>query len=1570
MKRPSAGFAVPAFIATRAAVVVPAAEGHGEMYTGFVLHRPRVPREFPFWEFLFTFFFLDRGEQLTLVSANCDSVLSGRKKPVLVLEFLVKLRSAFPLVLFLFLAFTSSPAATVSSISLGSSIVGGSNQQLSGTVIINRGPGDTGTVFVSMLLSGGVQLIESPIFPAGVSSSSFKVDAPGFVATSQAASVTAAIGVSQQTANVTITPMTVSLSLAGSVIGGSTQTLTATVTTSAPVKGNKAITLDRNGATDFNLNPVTVTVLANQDQGTSIVSSGSKVSSSQSRTVNATLMQGITASANFTIDPFQVTVTGPYAIYGLQTAKGKVRVNAPAASTLPISYSSTPALGLSIEAFSIPANQQEVEFSYIRAGVTTSELTGTLTGTVIAGVSSSIPVKVLAGRNGDLGPECDHCGKASSPVNLSNGNVWVEASDADFPGLGGLQVFRTWNSLWETSSPVETVGTFGHSWRSNYDERLQTLTGGVIRYWRGNGASWYFSYDSITATYSVQVPANEKVTLVVDPLTSTRIVSFADGSQKIFNANGYLTTIKDRNANQTALAYDGSNRLVTVTSPTARVLTFSYVGAVRTASTLADASGTIAIYTYDASSRLTKVTYADGSFNSYVYDGANLLTTVTDTNSIVLEAHTYSNARKGLVSNRANNADKVTVAYTSATQTRVTDSKNNITDYTFSSIGGKDFIRAISGPGCNTCGGRGNQTFTFDTVGNKLSAIDAATHNSISTYDAYGNVLTRTVYLGSTPLTSTFTYNARGQVLTATDPAGNVTTNTYDANGNLLTTTTPSPSSGVAGSTTTFEYFTNGLLKKVIDPLNHATSMTYTAAGLVETITDAQSNVTTFEYDARGNRIAVVDAANNRTEFTYDVMNRLTRVTNPDSTFTQFAYDNRGRRTSVTDANNKVTTYAYDDADRLTSVTDAQTPTAGVTTYAYDTENNLTSITDALSRTTTFEYDARGRVTKTIFPSTLYETYNYDNLGNLLSKVDRKNQTITYGYDSLNRLTSKTLGSTGQVTFTYDTLGRLTQAQDAIGTYALSYDNLGRLTGTSTQYAFLPSQTFTKSYGYDAAGNRTSFTDPQSGETSYVYDTLNRLESLTSLQSQQFTFGYDNLGRRTSLSRPNGVTTSYTYDNVSRLLSVLHKDSANAIIDGATYTVDNVGNRLSKQNHLAGVTDTYTYDPIYQLTQVVQNAVTTEFYNYDKVGNRTSSHVAASYTVNSSNQLTSDANATYTFDANGNVQTKTVGTDVTSYTWDYENQLAEVTSTSAATVSFKYDPFGRRIQKSSATGTVNYLYSGGNIVNEVDAAGAEMARYAQGPGVDEPLAMLRGVTTSYYEQDGLGSVTSLTDSDGAVAASYAYDSYGQITSSIGSMLNSFRYTGRELDNETGLNYYRARYYDPVIGRFNREDPIKFAGGINFFVYTGNTPTTFNDPSGLKVQICSRTGFREVFPFGGLGNHVYLVDSRSGKNCGRGDNSGKESPSEVGTVCVDVQDSDGHEDQIMSCCNAKHDKPGPFFPGVSDCHNLAQNCVKQAGLPVPAVPGGRTKARCSGPQCTPGPTKDDLAYWLLLLRLIP
>jgi len=176
---------------------------------------------------------------------------------------------------------------------------------------------------------------------------------------------------------------------------------------------------------------------------------------------------------------------------------------------------------------------------------------------------------------------------------------------------------------------------------------------------------------------------------------------------------------------------------------------------------------------------------------------------------------------------------------------------------------------------------------------------------------------------------------------------------------------------------------------------------------------------------------------------------------------------------------------------------------------------------------------------------------------------------------------------------------------------------------------------------------------------------------------------------------------------------------------------------------------------------------------------------------------------------------------------------------SGGTVSFAYDPFGRRIKKVTSSTTSIFAYDGDNLLEETNSSGTAVARYSQTQNIDEPLAMLRSGATSYFHADGLGSVTSLSSSTGSVANTYTYDSFGNLTASTGSLVNPFQYTARESDTETGLYYYRARYYDPQAGKFISEDLLGFISGVDFYSYVLNRPIQMADPTGLSPQDVQR-----------------------------------------------------------------------------------------------------------------------------------
>ena len=267
----------------------------------------------------------------------------------------------------------------------------------------------------------------------------------------------------------------------------------------------------------------------------------------------------------------------------------------------------------------------------------------------------------------NLGP-CDDCNtQAGAPINVTNGNVWVQQRDYRLPGLGGgLALVRTWNSLLGSVGPPNVAGMFGQSWRSTYEEMLVGPdSNNNLKYWRGDGSAWTFAYNGALSSYSLLSPPNQRAQLWSNP-TGGFTLALADGTQKVFNAQDLLSAIIDRNGNQTTLAYDSSNRLTSVTSAGGSTLTFTYGNSNNPTqvTTVQDSVGTVATYTYDSSSRLTLVSYPDGSALNFTYDpNSSMLLSVTDSQGKLMEAHTYDTQGRGLTSTRANGADSVSLSY-------------------------------------------------------------------------------------------------------------------------------------------------------------------------------------------------------------------------------------------------------------------------------------------------------------------------------------------------------------------------------------------------------------------------------------------------------------------------------------------------------------------------------------------------------------------------------------------------------------------------------------------------------------------------------------------------------------------------------------------------------------------------------------------------------------------------------------------------------------------------------------------------------------------------------------------
>ncbi|MFN2497739.1 MAG: DUF6765 family protein [Pyrinomonadaceae bacterium] len=1129
------------------------------------------------------------------------------------------------------------------------------------------------------------------------------------------------------------------------------------------------------------------------------------------------------------------------------------------------------------------------EYSYRPAPgyIGSDSFTYTIRDNLSAYATGTVTLYVVGdGENDGL---CSCHASVGGPVNVTNGNMYLQQGDYALPGAGpGIQITRTYNSN------SQGIGLFGRGWSSQYDEAVVAYDNNLARLNRPDGRAIYLGRAVGSSGVFAPLERDFHGSLAQNG-GSGATVTTTDGSVRQFNSLGKLSSLADRIGNQTTLTYSNGGKLAAVTDPVGRVLSFTTNSNGQVLS-ISDTMGTIATYTYGAGNQLLSVTYADNSALQFAYDGNLQLTAVTDALGNVIESHSYDGQGRAITSERHGGVEHYSLNYVSDTETYVTDALSRVTKYTFDTNKGRNVVTQVEGL-CNCGTGSQSKTWTYDDQLNLISKTNALNQTTSYTYDASGNRLTETDATG----TVTYTYNEFADVLTRTDQLNGVTTNTYDTQGNRLTT------KDALNNTTTFTYDTRGQLLTMTNALGKVTTLNWDTSGRLTQAKDAVNNTTNFTYDARARLISTTNALNFVTSYTYDPVGRITKITRPNNTFITFNYDLAGRRTKVTDALNNSTSFAYDSAYRLTGQTDALGQSVS---YTYDLMSNLTAATDQLAHTTNIHYDEFSRPIKTTYPAAvaggtrLFETVEYDPAGNVIKRTDSaarvttfaydnanrlltvtdpalqvtqyeynprsnvtavvdalgqrydfdydelsrpttatraglqmsfaydavsnrttrtdyNNMTTAYTYDALNRLTKITYPDASTVNYGYDKLSQMTSAANINGTVSFVYDNLGRATSTTDVWGHV------LNYSYDANDRRTKLSFGATINATYAYDILNRLTKITDGANQVVAFAYDAANKLTSKTLPNGVTATYSYDGLDRLTR-LRDTKGKVVITDNQYSYNSAGN-ISQNIDQSG-THVYGYDTLERLTSATYAGTPNETYAYDGVGNRTSSHKSATYGYQPVNRLTGTATASYLYNNNGNMISKSDAGGTTQFAWDFENRLIQVVMPTSGSVSYKYDALGRRIQRTPSSGpSTNFIYDGHDVVKDI--SDGTTIEYLNGPGIDNKIRQKgsSNSTTYYFSRDHLGSTTALTGTTGKLVERQTYDAYGN---SNGSTRTRYGYTGRERDALTSLHYYRARFYDPQLGRFISEDPIGLTGGINSFTYVSNNPQNSTDPTGL------------------------------------------------------------------------------------------------------------------------------------------
>ncbi len=1016
-----------------------------------------------------------------------------------------------------------------------------------------------------------------------------------------------------------------------------------------------------------------------------------------------------------------------------------------------------------------------------------------------------------------IGLKC-HCG---DPVEPSTGDFSESQTDLSIGGRGvGLELTRSYSTA--TAVTAESPAMFGYGWSSSFSAHLLFAEGGKqVTVISGDGSTTPFT-ETGKGSFAA---ANWSQDTLSGGGESGYVFTTPHQTEYAFSSSGRLESLTDRNGNETTLSYGEGGRLNAVTDPAGRQLTFTYngEGLVESAE---DPLGRTVEYGYEGK-ELTSVSLpGEESPNwQFEYDASHRITSMTDGRG---GKTTNEYDKYNRVVSQTDPAKRTRTFEYAPFHTRITNKANGaITDEWFTSNNEPFSITRGYGTASAT-----TRTFSYDEAGHLLSETDGNGHVTSYTYSPAGD---RTSMTDADEDETKWEYNGTHDVISETTPNGVTATIKRDASGNPETISRPAPEAKT--QTFAFKYAANGDLESMTDPLERTWSYEYDSFGDRKATIDPEGDKATFGYNKdseltssvspRGNQVGA-EPSEYTTRVERDLLGRPEEIVDPIGHTAKFAYDPDGNLESETDAKGHTTAYAYDPVNELIRT---EKPSGAVLKTEYDGAGEVTAQTDANEHTTSYVRNVLEEPIETIDPLNRKTTRTFDAAGNLKTVTDPTKRVTTYAYDPANRLEgiSYSEEATPDVSFQYDPDGNLTKMVDGSGESTYEYDQLDRLEEATNGHSE------TVAYAYDLANEPKQIVYPNGKGVSQTFDAASRLESIKDWLGDTTSFAYDADSNLEAISFPAGTgnVDEFAYDPTDRMISASMKEGAETLASLA-YERDKFGQveAMSSAGLPGKKEEAYEYDEDNRLIKAGGGS-----FEYDPADNLLKTPTSSN-AYDKADQLESGTGVSYTYDELGERVKATPGIGpATSYSYDQAGNLASVKrakegETPGIDEAFSYDGAGLIASHTIGESTSYLAWDESSPLPLVLSDGQDS--YLYGPGGLPVEQISSKEAPSYFHHDQLGSTRMLTNGAGEAIATFTYGPYGGLQASSGLETTPLGFAGQYTEPQSGLQFLRARFYDPATGQFLTRDPLATLTRQPY-AYARDNPLGNIDRTGLETE---------------------------------------------------------------------------------------------------------------------------------------